>query len=145
MMAGRRRAAERREPSFGAGPAIYVDPADRPTTAKPRKPRRKSGKSKKSKRKRSGPLIARVAYWSVVLMLWLGIAGAGAIVWVGAHLPPIQSLEIPKRPPSISILDENMRPLATRGDAGGGTLTLKELPPYLPEAFLAIEDRLFYS
>src|SRR6185437_6097010 len=103
MMAGQRRVAERREPGFEVGPAFHVDPTDRPAAAKPRKPRRKSGKSKKSRRKR-GSLIARTAYWALVLMLWLGIGGIGAIVWVGAHLPPIQSLEIPKRPPSIQIV-----------------------------------------
>jgi penicillin-binding protein 1A len=138
----------RREPSFDAGPEIRVDPADRPPAdaPRPRKRRRKSAKPKKSgKRRRRGSILVRLAYWSLVLMLWLGIGGAGAVIWIGAHLPPIQSLEIPKRPPSISILDQNMRPLATRGDQGGGTLTLKELPTYLPKAFIAIEDRRFYS
>ena len=90
-------------------------------------------------------MVGRLAYWCFVLALWFGIAGVGAVVWVGAHLPPIQSLEIPPRPPSISILDENMKPLATRGDMGGGTLKIKDLPPYLPKAFIAIEDRRFYS
>jgi penicillin-binding protein 1A len=146
FMAANRNASTRREPGFGSALEVRVDPADRPVAgARPRKPRRKSGKSKKTSRKRRRSLIVRFAYWSLVVMLWAGIGGAGAIVWVGAHLPPIQSLEIPRRPPSISILDQNMRPLATRGDAGGGTLTLKELPSYLPKAFIAIEDRRFYS
>jgi hypothetical protein len=39
-----------------------------------------------------------------VLGLWAAIAVIGVVVWVGAHLPPIQSLEIPKRPPSIQIV-----------------------------------------
>jgi penicillin-binding protein 1A len=143
MAGGQRKARERREPVFGLGPEIRIDPSER--SARPAGGRkRKRGKSSKSKRVRRG-LIGRIAYWSAVAGLWLGIAGAGAVVWVGAHLPPIQSLEIPKRPPSIRILDRNMNVLATRGDSGGGTLTLKELPPYLPKAFVAIEDRRFYS
>ena len=40
-----------------------------------------------------------------MLGLWLGIGGVGTVAYVGAHLPPIQSLEIPKRPPSIQIVD----------------------------------------
>src|SRR3954470_22480988 len=144
-----RTAGARREPSFDAGPEIRIDPADRsPADApRPRKTRkRKSSRSKgKKTRKTRRSIIGRLAYWSLVLALWVGIAGAGAVIWVGAHLPPIQSLEIPKRPPAISILDQNMRPLATRGDQGGGTLMLKELPPYLPKAFIAIEDRRFHS
>lgn len=144
-MAGDNSTDARREPTFSAGPEIQVDPADRPPTRVPRQRKRRKSRSKKRGARRSRSLIGRSLYWAVVLMLWIGIGGVGAVVWVGAHLPPIQSLEIPKRPPSISILDRNMRPLATRGDMGGGTLTLKELPPYLPKAFVAIEDRRFYS
>ena len=59
-------------------------------------------------------------------------------------LPPIQSLEISKRPPSFQIVDLNGRTLATRGDMGGAAVTLKELPRYVPQAFVAIEDRRFY-
>ena len=35
--------------------------------------------------------------------------------------------------------------LANRGDTGGPAVHLSELPPYLPKAFVAIEDRRFYS
>ena len=35
--------------------------------------------------------------------------------------------------------------LATRGDMGGAAVPLKELPRYVPQAFIAIEDRRFYS
>jgi penicillin-binding protein 1A len=80
-----------------------------------------------------------------VVGLWAVIALIGGAVWVGAHLPPIQSLEIPKRPPSIQIVGLNGRVLTTRGDIGGAVQTLKELPPYLPKAFIAIEDRRFYE
>jgi penicillin-binding protein 1A len=89
--------------------------------------------------------IGRLAYWSLVLGLWLAIGGVGTVAWVGAHLPPIQSLEIPKRPPSIRIVDDAGRALATRGDMGGAVLPLKELPGYVPKAFIAIEDRRFYE
>ncbi len=92
----------------------------------------------------AGPL-GRVAYWGAVAGLWLVIAAIGGAVWVGAHLPPIQSLEIPKRPPSIKIVDLQGQPLATRGDMGGAAVPLKDLPRYVPQAFVAIEDRRFYS
>ena len=73
------------------------------------------------------------------------IAAIGLLVWIGAHLPPIQSLEIPKRPPSVLILGANGATLATRGDMGGAEVPLRELPDYVPKAFVAIEDRRFYS
>ena len=81
----------------------------------------------------------------MVVALWLAIGGAGTVAYVGAHLPPIQSLEIPKRPPSIQIVDDEGHALAIRGDMGGAVLNLKELPSYLPKAFIAIEDRRFYD
>jgi penicillin-binding protein 1A len=69
----------------------------------------------------------------------------GVLVWAGAHLPPIQLLEIPKRPPTIQITGMDGSVLATRGEMAGSNVSLKDLPPYLPKAFIAIEDRRFYS
>ena len=83
-------------------------------------------------------------YWGLVLGLWGTIAAVGAFLWIAAHLPPIQSLEVPKRPPAVQILGLNGHTLATRGDMGGAAVALKDLPPHLPQAFLAIEDRRFY-
>ncbi len=150
MAQGRGKAGARREPVFDAAPEVELAPDERsaprdePSAPRPRRRRRKA----KSKNKRKGntrSLLGRLIYWSLVLGLWAGIAGVGAVVWVGAHLPPIQSLEIPQRPPSVQIVDENNRMLAVRGDAGGAVLSLKELPAYLPKAFVAIEDRRFYQ
>jgi len=80
-----------------------------------------------------------------VLSLWAVIASVGVVVWVGAHLPPIQSLEIPKRPPTIEIVGVDGSVLAQRGEMAGANVALKDLPAYLPKAFVAIEDRRFYS
>jgi len=129
----------RREPVFDTAPALRVAPADRPSGPPKRRKRKARG------RKRRRPLIVRMAYWTLVLGLWLGIGGVAALAWVGAHLPPIQSLEIPKRPPSIQIVDVNNRVLATRGDMSGEVIPLHELPSYVPKAFIAIEDRRFYE
>jgi penicillin-binding protein 1A len=111
--------------------------------------RRRSGapwwpqKRRGGKKSRGG--FGRIIYWGVVLSLWAALAAIGAVVWVGLHLPPIQSLEIPKRPPSVLILGLNGATLATRGDMGGAAVPLRELPPYVPNAFIAIEDRRFYK
>jgi penicillin-binding protein 1A len=130
---------------FDASPEARVDAFDRAPSSgdkpTPRKPRPKA-------RKKRGPrrsLLGRVSYWALVAGLWIVIGGVGAVAYVGAHLPPIQSLEIPKRPPSIQIVDIQGRSLARRGDMAGEVLALKELPPYVPKAFVAIEDRRFYD
>ena len=80
-----------------------------------------------------------------MLGLWAVIAVVGVVVWAGAHLPAIQSLEIPKRPPTIEIVGLDGSVLAQRGEMAGANVALKDLPPYLPKAFIAIEDRRFYS
>ena len=97
------------------------------------------------KRTHARSRLRRVFYWSAVVGLWALIAIGGLFVFVAANLPPIQSLEIPKRPPSIEIVGVEGTRIATRGEMHGATLTLRDVPPYLPKAFLAIEDRRFYS
>src|SRR5262249_12980648 len=94
--------------------------------------------------RRGGSLWRRTGYWSLVLALGGAIGGAVTLALVAATLPPIQSLEIPKRPPSIEIVGTDGKAIATRGEWHGTTVTLKDLPPYLPKAFIAIEDRRFY-
>ena len=74
---------------------------------------------KRNKRGRSHLRLGRLVYWGAVLGLWAVIAVAGVVIWVGAHLPPIQSLEIPKRPPTIQIVGVDGTVLATRGEQAG--------------------------
>jgi penicillin-binding protein 1A len=170
MAWGRKKSGGRKEPQFGLAAALSelrLSPQDRVTVAdeeKPKKPSAKrrdddadedsprerkprvsrgSNKRKSKARARSG--IGRLFYWGVVLGLWAAIAVVGVVVWVGAHLPAIQALEIPKRPPTIEIVGFDGSVLATRGEMAGANVSLKDLPPYLPKAFIAIEDRRFYS
>ncbi|MFH0299214.1 penicillin-binding protein 1A [Bradyrhizobium sp. 31Argb] len=166
MAWGKKKSGGRKEPLFGL-PAALADlrlspadripnPEDRPKKSakqrsssdagaeppRERKPASSGGKRRKS---RGGSSIGRIFYWGVVLGLWAAIAVVGVVVWVGAHLPPIQSLEIPKRPPTIQIVGMDGSVLAQRGEMAGANVALKDLPPYLPKAFIAIEDRRFYS
>src|SRR5579862_8162631 len=128
----RLRAADR------VGGAFHPETRSRPKhAARPARKARRGGKRRFR--------IGRLFYWGTVVALWALIAGIGALVWIGIHLPPIQSLEIPKRPPSVLILGDNGATLATRGDMGGAAVPLAEMPDYVPNAFVAIEDRRFYS
>ncbi len=146
---GRRKASERREPIFDVASAS-PGPTDGPDATQPRpaKPApRKRGKARGGKR-RADKLqrrLGRGIYWGLVGGLWALIGVVGVVVWIGMHLPPIQSLEIPKRPPSIQIVDLNGRLIATRGEFYGDPVLLKNLPRHVPQAFIAIEDRRFYS
>jgi penicillin-binding protein 1A len=115
----------------------------RPRVEPPARERARAGNDGSGGKRRSP--LGRALYWAAVLGLWVVIAAGGVLVWVGAYLPPIQSLEVPKRPPSIEIVGRDGHVIATRGEMGGAAVALRELPPYLPEAFIAIEDRRFYS
>jgi len=84
-------------------------------------------------------------YWSLIALIWAAVAGAVVIAYQATKLPPIDALAVPKRPPNIAILDETGTLLVNRGDTGGAAIRLADLPPYLPKAFIAIEDRHFYS
>jgi penicillin-binding protein 1A len=118
---------------------------DEPPPERERKPRPSRSGSRRRSKPRGSLSIGRLFYWGAVLGLWGAIAAVGLIVWVGAHLPAIQSLEIPKRPPTIQITGADGSVLAIRGEMAGSNVALKDLPPYLPKAFIAIEDRRFYS
>ena len=153
-MAERRRASERREPVFDVSPGLDEDsgpklPAHGSGEERPRRPRPAGdGRPTRKRRRRRGAKrgrFGRVVYWGAVAGLWLLIAAIGGVAFIGARLPPIQSLEVPKRPPSIKIVDLRGHPLATRGDMGGAVVPLKDLPRTVPQAFIAIEDRRFYS
>ncbi|MBR0850331.1 penicillin-binding protein 1A [Bradyrhizobium diazoefficiens] len=121
--------------------------SEEPDDEPPRERKASSGRSgaKRRSKSRGGFGLGRLVYWGAVLGLWGMIAVIGVVIYVGAHLPPIQSLEIPKRPPTIQIVGIDGSLLAQRGEMAGANVSLKDLPPYLPKAFIAIEDRRFYS
>lgn len=170
MAFGRKKSGGRREPKFEGGPSLdglrlnlrdrvgnsgddsetkrYIpngDDDELPRERRPRKTRAQVRKHKKKSRHRSRTGFGKLLYWGTVLGLWAVIAGVGAVIWVGAHLPSIHSLEIPKRPPTIEITGMDGSTIATRGEMPGANVSLKELPKYLPQAFIAIEDKRFYS
>jgi penicillin-binding protein 1A len=107
--------------------------------------RRAPRDGRKPPRRRRGSFLTQFVYGALVLGLWAFIALAGVIAYYASQLPPIDQLSVPKRPPNIAILASDGSLLANRGETGGRTVTLKELPPYLPKAFVAIEDRRFYD
>ena len=99
---------------------------------------------RRARRKRRS-LVSRLFYWSFVLAIWGGVGVTGLFVYYAVQLPPIDQLAVPKRPPNIAILADDGSLLANRGDSGGPAVRLRDMPPYLPKAFIAIEDRRFYS
>ncbi len=148
---GGKRNAERIEPRLDDSPRgrgrdddLRADPADHPL----RRPRKGSrGRAGRERLGREAPALLRSAGWSIggsCSAVWGFVGVAGLFAYYASQLPPIDQLAVPKRPPNIAILADDGSLLANRGDTGGAAVHLSELPPYLPKAFVAIEDRRFY-
>ena len=111
----------------------------------PRRDKRSGGGGGRRRGRKGRSLLGGLFYWTMVLGLWCAIGLGGLVAYHAAQLPPINQLTVPKRPPNIAILAADGSLLANRGETGGRTITIGEVPPYLPKAFVAIEDRRFYE
>ena len=139
------RSDRRREPAFDDDRGDDLRAERRGARKNAHEGAEKPARARKNAQSRSGFLFGGLIYWTLVLGLWGVIGAGGLVVYYGSQLPPIDQLAVPKRPPNIAILAADGELLANRGDTGGAAVRLSELPPYLPKAFVAIEDRRFYS
>lgn len=128
----------RRRPSSSGGRARVG--AKRKTAAK-RKPangsKRRSG-SKMTPLATLGRFARRMAVFAVVM-------GAVMIGSLFTQLPSVEDLGALSSSPSMTLVDIRGRTITTRGLSRGRTVTVGDLPPYVSEAVIAIEDRRFYK
>jgi penicillin-binding protein 1A len=87
----------------------------------------------------------RVLRFTLVAAIWGALALGAALLWFARDLPrPEAALDAVRRP-SLTLLDRGGLVIARFGDTVGEPLHLADLPPYLPEAVVAVEDRRFWS
>ena len=67
------------------------------------------------------------------------------LVWFAPKLDMSQDLYAVNRPVAFTFLDEEGNEVGHRGAIVGDRLHLSDMPAYLPAAFIAMEDRSFYS
>ena len=79
----------------------------------------------------------------LALIACLGVGGY--LVSVARDLPDTSGLTAVEPAASITFLDHDGRLIARRGSAQGHEVSIEDLPPYLVDAVLAVEDRRFYS
>ncbi len=130
-------------PRRARGAAVDEADEDRPASGKA-SARGRSGKPPQRPRSK-WRWLRRLAYWSLVLAVWAGIAGAGLIAYYAYDLPDIGTLEAPVRRPAITIAAADNTILASFGDLVGETLKLDDMPRSLPLALMATEDRRFLN
>ncbi len=90
------------------------------------------------------PLQALI-YWSMVLAIWVLIAGVAFVAVFATNLPDTSKMFDVTRQPSISYLDRSGALLAVRGSQFSPPVDIDQLPAYVPAAFVSIEDRRFYQ
>ncbi|MGI9400556.1 MAG: transglycosylase domain-containing protein [Rhizobiaceae bacterium] len=120
------------------------------TSRKPSSDRRSPGRGGSRKRRtnkktvRSGAL-RRSIYWCLVLGIWCGIGLTCVVGYYAAQLPQMSTWTVPDRPPNARIVSVDGKLIANRGTAGGETMPIEVMSPYIPMAAMAIEDHRFHK
>lgn len=87
-------------------------------------------------------LLARKA---TIVGIWGAVALALVMLWFSWNLPnPAVTISQPRRP-AITLMDQKGELVARLGDISGRVVLPASMPAYVPEAFIAIEDRRFYK
>ncbi len=101
------------------------------------------GRGRTPRKKRSW--LLRSVYWSLTLAIWGVIAIGGISAYFLLALPNDTLFKIPQREPGMVLLSDDGQVLAQRGSFLGDDIRFDELPDYVPQAVMAIEDRRFFS
>lgn len=88
--------------------------------------------------------VQSLIYWGAVSAIWLVMAAIGFIIMFSLDLPDTSSLYETKRRPSITYLDRSNALIAVTGSQYAPPVDIDALPDYVPQAFIAIEDRRFF-
>ncbi|MFO1088688.1 MAG: penicillin-binding protein 1A [Hyphomicrobiales bacterium] len=95
------------------------------------------------KRKRRRSFVFTVLSWMMTLTLWGSIIAGASIAYVFVNLDKQGLFKVPEREPGMMLLAADGRVLAERGAFFGDEVRLDELPDYVPNALIAVEDRRF--
>ncbi len=97
------------------------------------------------RRVRVWPIVAAVLVAGLLVAVAAGVIAAKAFIDGIPDIPDRQTLMVVNQAPGMTFEDMSGKVLATRGPKHGSAITLAQLPPYVPRAFLAAEDRRFYQ
>ncbi|NQW11267.1 MAG: PBP1A family penicillin-binding protein [Alphaproteobacteria bacterium] len=90
-------------------------------------------------------MIKGLLVWGAVAGLWGLVAVGGLFAWHAYQLPDITDLDRYSRPGSVRLMEAGGSLLASYGPLHGDPVTVADLPPHVPDAVIAIEDRRFYD
>ncbi len=95
------------------------------------------GDEPRARRRRNWPYVV------ILVAAWSTIFGGIFFSHFVSDLPDVGSLLVNGPSRDITILDDHGRLIAQRGLTQGVMVDVAKLPPYVPNAFIAIEDRRF--
>ncbi len=108
----------------------------------------KDDEARQPKKKRRS-LLGAVVRWFFGIVFALGVMGCAAIFllynWVTQDLPDLKRLTSYEAPQATTILARDGSLLGMLYHEKRFVITLDDMPEYLPMAFLAIEDSMFYE
>jgi penicillin-binding protein 1A len=140
------------EPGFAAFDDFAADDEQdvRPSRGRGSKgPQKRAPKAKKSGGRRQkkpltfGRIVWKMISWLFILGIWGALAAGAVVLYYGLQLPSADSWKVPDRAANIRIVAADGQLISNRGKSGGEAVSLRELPYYVPAAFIAIEDRRF--
>ncbi|MGE4062336.1 MAG: transglycosylase domain-containing protein [Rhodospirillaceae bacterium] len=106
------------------------------------RPRKPAGKGSRSRR---GLALASVLLSNALAaLILLAAVGAGVLGFFALDLPAVDEA-ILTRKPNIKVVDAGSWEIASFGDIYGPAIDLRKLPPHVPGAVIAVEDRRFYQ
>lgn len=109
----------------------------------------KKKKTRKTKKNNQSPWLARlIAFslkWGFVIGLWCFIVFGLMMLWYASELPNITKSMVFERRPTVIIKAADGTIVDRYGDIKGKIVDVKDLPPHVTNAVLAIEDRRFYN
>jgi penicillin-binding protein 1A len=82
--------------------------------------------------------------WAKRLSALLFLVVIAVTAWL-AIAAPVSKSNLPIAPPSLTLLAADGQPIARNGAIINAQVEVAKLPPHVKQAFLAIEDRRFYS
>lgn len=109
---------------------------------KPQKRQNRSDPSKRQRRSLKGRLIRgsiAVVIWGIIAI----ISAVGYFAWDIADVANINTASM--RKPTLTVLAADGSVLTRQGADFGDPVLIADLPSFVPQAFLAIEDRRFYD
>ena len=109
---------------------------------KPQKTERPK-KSRKASRTIFSRVMGKLIYALFMTGVWGGIALTLGVLWFSQDLPDLGALSVQTRKPSVTIQTPDGTVLGTYGDLYEDMIPVADLPAYVPQALMAVEDRRF--